>query len=30
MSSDAVEPLLGYHSSVTGFLTTCSEPGDGQ
>ena len=25
MSSDAVEPPLGYHSSVTGFLTTCSE-----
>ena len=30
MSSDAAEPALGYHSSVTDFLTTCSDPGDGQ
>ena len=30
MSSDAAEPPLGYHSSVTDFLTTVSEPEDGQ
>ena len=30
MSSDDVEPPLGYHSSVTDFLTTGSDPEDGQ
>ena len=30
MSSDVVERPLGYHSSVTGILTMCSDPGNGQ
>ena len=29
-TSVPAERPLGYHSSVTEFLTTCSDPGDGQ
>ena len=29
-TSVSMEPMLGYHSSVTDFLTMCSEPGNGQ